>query len=142
MYQRLVYDNNWITTLSAGPNQHVGPQLFTLWFQVQAGAEARRVVAAVIEELEWFRENLPPAGELAKARNQVFYRFVSSRNTVSRVGEILAKYAVLYEDASLINEDVNRYLEVTPQMVLEAAQRTFHPENQTMIFVEPSTSNR
>jgi predicted Zn-dependent peptidase len=140
LYERLVYDKNWITSLSAGPNQHKGPQLFVIWFQTQSGVLVDDVVSVIEEELDRLTQCPISLEEFEKAQNQVLYRFVSSRNTLSGIGEILAKYAVLHGRPELINDDADRYLEVTREKVQEVAQRVLKPENQTLLAVQPGES--
>jgi predicted Zn-dependent peptidase len=137
LYRELIYENNWITSLSAGPNQYKGPQLFMLWLQVQEGVDPQRVLDCVEGHLSRLCSERVSERELEKAQNHVYYRFVSSRNTITGVAEILAKYAVLYGDPKLINGEAERYLQVNPEDILQAAKRTFRPENQNLIMVEP-----
>ena len=138
-YRRFIYDNNWITNFSLGPNQNKGPQLFYIWFQVQEEIEVDRVVQAVEKELELLREKPISEDELEKARNQIAFRFVGRLARISRVAELLAHYALFFDDAGKVNSDLDRYLSVTREDILEAARKVFRPENRTLITVEPKT---
>ncbi|MDA2925146.1 insulinase family protein [Acidobacteria bacterium AH-259-L09] len=136
-YRKLIYNNNWITNLSVGPNQYKGPELFYIWFQVQSEVNFKRVLQAVGQELERLREEKIFAEELEKAKNQIMFRFVSRLTRVSRIGELLADYALLFEDPQMINHDLDRYLAVSENDILEAAQKVFRPENRTLMVVQP-----
>lgn len=136
-YRRLVYDNNWITGLSAGPNQYRGPQLFTIWFQVQSQVTVKQVLKAVDEELERIRQEGITQWELEKARNQIAYRFVNRQSTVSNVGEWLGRYAVYFQDVAEINREYERFLSIGNEEIREAARQTFQPSGRTVIIVEP-----
>ncbi len=138
-YRQFIYDNNWITSFSLGPNQNKGPQLFYVWFQVQNEIEADRVVQGVEKELALLREKPISEDELEKARNQIAYRFVGRLTRVSRVAELLAHYALFFDEAGRVNTDLDRYLSVTREDILEAARNVFRPENRTLITVEPKT---
>ncbi len=136
-YRQFIYDNNWITNFSVGPNQNKGPELFYIWFQIQNEIEVDQVVRAVEEELELLREKPVSQAELEKARNQIAYRFVGRLTRISRIAELLAHYALFFGDAGRINSDLDRYLEVTQEDILQAAQNVFRPENRTLMVVEP-----
>ncbi|MFQ5740597.1 MAG: M16 family metallopeptidase [Acidobacteriota bacterium] len=137
LYRKLVYDNNWVTSLSAGTNLYKGPQLFRLWLQIQEGVEVQQVLGTLNEQLLRFQEELVSEKELEKARNQVLFRYVTGRSTVADIGQALARYAVLYEDPDMINQEARRYLAVSREAIRDAAARTFRPENRTAIVVEP-----
>ena len=139
-YRQLIYENNWITSFSVGPNQYKGPELFYIWFQVQNEIEVDQVIQAVEEELRLLREKPISDAELEKTRNQIAYRFVGRLTKVSRIAELLAHYALFFDDAGRINSDLDRYLAVTEEDILEAARNVFRPENRTLMVVEPGKS--
>ena len=99
--------------------------------------DLEHVLGAVDKELDGVREQRISRQELDKARNQVRFRFVSRLSRVSRIGELLADYALLFDDANRLNQDLDLYLNVTEEDILDAAQRTFRPQNRTLIVVEP-----
>ena len=141
LYQDLVYEHNWISSLAAGPNQYRGPQLFNISFQVQRGVDPRRVVEAVWRHLLQLARQPVTQKELEKAKNQFFFRAVSERATVSRIGEALAHCAVFFDDPDRINHEVERYLAVQPDHLQAAAARVFREENSTTIVVQPGAPN-
>ena len=136
LYRRMIYDNNWVASLSAGPNLYRGPQMFVFWFQTQDGVDIQTVQEALEEELSRVRDLRISDQELEKARNQVLYRAVSSRATIQGIGEGLAQYMTYFEDPMLINLEVERFLEVTAEEILAVARQFLVPENRTTIIVE------
>ncbi len=140
-YRKFIYDHNLITSLSVGPNQNKGPQLFYIWVQIQKEIKVDQVVQEVEEELKLLREEPVSEAELERARNQIFYRFVGRLTKVSRVAELLAHYALFFDDTGRINNDLDRYLAVTPEDILEASRNVFRPENRTLLLVEPRTTD-
>lgn len=136
-YRRFIYHNNWITSLSVGPNQYRGPELFHIWFQVQNEVKVEEVLEAVDQELGRLREERITEEELQKAKNQITYRFVTRLTKVSRIAELLAHYALFLEDPKRVNQDLDRYLAITEEDILQSAQKVFYPENRTLIMVQP-----
>ncbi len=145
LYRRMIYDNNWVASLSAGPNLYRGPQMFVFWLQTQDGVDIRTVQEALEEELSRVRDFRVSDQELEKARNQVLYRAVSSRATIHGIGEGLAQYMTYFEDPMLINLEMERYLEVTAEEIQTVTRQFLVPENRTTIIVEtgppPTGSN-
>jgi predicted Zn-dependent peptidase len=137
LYRLLVHDNNWVTSLSVGPNQYKGPQLFELWLQLQNGAEKEIILKTLEEELGKICENKVLDQELEKARNQIAFNFINRLSKVSQVGELLAYYALYYGNAEMVNRDLARHLEVGQDHIIEAAQKVFRNENRTLLLVEP-----
>ena len=136
LYRRMIYDNNWVASLSAGPNLYRGPQMFIFWFQTQDGVEIQTVQEALEEELSRVRDSRISDQELEKARNQVLYRAVSTRATIHGIGEGLAQYMTYFEDPMLINLEMERYLRVTAKEIQTVAGQFLVPENRTTIIVE------
>lgn len=136
-YRELVYRRNWITGLSAGPNQYRGPEMFLLWLQIQDQIDPKDVLNFVEEELGRIGEEGVSEEELEKARNQLSHRFVSRLATVTQVGELLARYAVLYDDPHHINREPELLMAVEKEQIQEVAKRVFQSRNQTRILIQP-----
>lgn len=135
--QNLLYQRNWITQLFAGPNEYKGPQLFNIWFQTQAGIPPGEVLAEVDRELERVRTEKVSDKELQKARNQTAHGFVTRFGTNSQIGESLARCSIYFDNPEMINEELNHYLEVTPEAIRDAAQQTFQVERRTVLQTLP-----
>lgn len=140
LYRRLVYENNWATGLSVGPNQYHGPQMFCLWMQFQQEVSQEVVLNAIEDELKRVRQDPVPADELEKARNQILYRAASNRERVETLGESLARFATCFGDPSLINRETDRFLDVTAIQILEAAQQTLTRQNRTVLLIQNNSS--
>ena len=137
LYRLLVHDHNWVTNLSVGPNQYKGPQLFQIWFQLQSGVKTETVLGALEEELGKICGEGVLERELEKARNQIAFGFVNRLSKVSQIGELMAHYALYHEDPEMINQDLNRHLEVDRDQIIEAAEKVFNNENRTLVLVDP-----
>ena len=142
LYQQLIYHNNWVTSLSVGPNQYKGPELFLIWFQVQSAVDVDQVLKAVDQELKRVQEEKIPAQEIEKGKNQIAFHFVERMAKVARIGELLAHYALFLDDPKRINHELDRYLAVTEDDILQAAQKIFRSHNRTLIFVEPGENGQ
>ncbi|HSR68876.1 MAG TPA: pitrilysin family protein [Acidobacteriota bacterium] len=141
LYNQFIYRRNWMTSLSGGPNNYRGPELFNLFYLIHRQVAVDEVVEAVMEELARTGEQEVSQEELEKARNLYAYRFVSGCAKVSTIGERLARYAVYFGDPARFNDDLRRYEEVTPRRMMEAAARTFRPQNSTILKILPKAGS-
>jgi predicted Zn-dependent peptidase len=137
LYRRFVYENNWITGLFAGPNQYIGPQLFRIWFQIQADVKQEIVLRALDEELQKIFDEGITDQEMEKARNQVAYRFIERLSTVSQIGDLLSHTTSVYGDPAVVNTQLERYLSVSQEQIREAARKYLVDHNRTLISVVP-----
>ena len=138
LYRRLIFDNNWATNVYAGPNQYKGPQLFTVWCQLQSSVTTASVLDAVREDLQRVCKAPLDDHEIQKTKNNVSHAFLSRLTRVSYIGESLARYAIYLDDANAINTELDRFLRLTGDDLQEAADRAFRDENETLITVEPA----
>ncbi|RPJ54861.1 MAG: insulinase family protein [Acidobacteria bacterium] len=142
LYRKMIYDNNWVTSVYSGPNQYKGPQLFTVWSQMQDGNPPERIQAELLEELGRIGQASVSDQELEKARNNISHAFLTRLSRVSQIGEALANYAVFLNDPGAINTELERFFAVTAADIQAAAGRVFSPANQTAVFVLPQGGAR
>ena len=86
-------------------------------------AEVARVQKELITEREY-----------QKLRNQVENGFVSSNSTMAGIAESLANYHMYFGDANLINTEIERYLAVSREDIMEAAKKYYTPENRVVLY--------
>ena len=75
--------------------------------------------------------------ELTKARNSVkasmFYRL----NRPFSVASLIGGYHVLGGDYNLLFQIEDRYDSITPEIIQQAAEKTFKPTNRTVVSLVP-----
>ena len=141
MYRDLVHEKGLVTSIWAGPNQYKGPGLFTLWCQLQEGADCAQTLNRMEGHLARLASKGPAPEELQRARNQVLHRFVTSRKTISGIAETLARFELMHGDADLINDQAARYLAISGEEIRRAAVATFQNSNRTVLTVLPKSAN-
>ena len=62
---------------------------------------------------------------------------MSSNSRVAGIAESLANYHMYYGNASLINTELDRYLAVSKQDIMEAAQKFFTKDNRVVLYYMP-----
>ena len=133
LYQRLVKENPLFNSVSASVTGSLEPGLLVVSGKLNTGVALEEADAAVEAVVAEFREQLVPAEELDKVKNQAEAGIVFGEiELLNRV--INLAYSKLIGDANLVNEESTRVQAVTPVAVLEAAQQILRPENSSTLY--------
>ena len=57
------------------------------------------------------------------------------------IAENLANYYTFYGDANLINTEIEKYLSVTREDILNAAKKYYNKENRVTLYYLPKENN-
>jgi len=98
------------------------------------GTDPAEVEAAMDEEFERAKTEPVSDREYQKLRNQIENQFVSSNSTMAGIAETLANYHMYLGEANLINTEIDRYLAVTKEDIMEAAKKYYTPENRVVLY--------
>jgi zinc protease len=137
IYRRLVYEKQLAFEAHSTGNFTEDPNLFFVFAVMNPGHTPQQGETEIQAELDRLRSAPIPAGELAKAKNQILGDFVLSRQTVQSLGEELGYAAVVLKDPELLNTELERFLMVTPEDIQRVARKYFVPENVTVLEVYP-----
>jgi zinc protease len=137
IYRRLVYEKQLAFEAHSTGNFTEDPNLFFVFAVMNPGHTPQQGETEIQAELDRLRSAPIPAGELAKAKNQILGDFVLSRQTVQSLGEELGYAAVVLKDPELLNTELERFLTVTPEDIQRVARKYFVPENVTVLEVYP-----
>jgi predicted Zn-dependent peptidase len=108
------------------------------WATVRPGVEIERVEAAYLEELERLTREPVSDDELARARALIETDELAALQRVDERADRLSMYATLLDDPDLVNRQLDRYLSVTPERILEAARDVFHAGNRAVLTYVPA----
>jgi predicted Zn-dependent peptidase len=86
------------------------------------------------EEVERLKNEPISDDELQKLKNQIESNFVSSNASMAGIAESLANYHMYFGDANLINTEINRYLAVTKEEIMEAAKKYYTENNRVVLY--------
>jgi PAS domain S-box-containing protein len=85
-------------------------------------------------EFERMKTELISDQEFKKLRNQIENDFVSRNSNVAGIAESLANYHMYFGDANLINTEIERYLKVTKEDVMNAAKKYYTSNNGVVLY--------
>jgi zinc protease len=75
--------------------------------------------------------------EFQKVKNQIESDFVQSNSSMAGIAESLANYEVYFNDANLINTEIERFKKVTKEDVMNAAKKYLTKENRVVLTYVP-----
>jgi zinc protease len=138
LYRRLVRDERIAQDVALFTLGFIGgASIVAGWATVRPEVTVERVESALHEELERFAVEPVSADELARAFALIESDELGALQRVEERADRLSMYATLFDDPSLINEMLRRYLAVTPESILEVAASTFRPDNRLVLTYLP-----
>jgi predicted Zn-dependent peptidase len=108
------------------------------WATVRPGTDVAVVEAAFLEELERLATEVPSDDELERAKALTEADELGSLARVEERADRLSMYATLFDDPSLVNTLLPRYLSVTPEQVRDAARAVFRADNRVVLTYVPA----
>jgi predicted Zn-dependent peptidase len=101
------------------------------------GNDPADVEKSLNAEIDRVKNELISEREFQKLRNQVENNFVSANSRVAGIAESLANYHMYFGDANLINTEIDRYLAVTREDIMEAARKYYREDNRVVLYYLP-----
>jgi zinc protease len=141
MYRRLVDEQQVALQVMAMPLALEDPGLTMIYAFPNMGVDPKDLEAAINAELEEVRNGLISEQEMEKLRNQFESQFVNNNTTMASRANSLANYHTLFNDAGRINTEIEKYMAVTRQDILDVANRYFVPENRVVLYYLPKSQN-
>jgi len=138
LYRTLVYQERIALQTIGFGNFTEDPNLFwvvAVMNQGHTNAEGQKALDAALEEI---KTKPVDTKELEKAKNQIASQFILGRQTVQEKATAIGNAAVLGKDPNLVNDDLERYLKVTPAEIEQVAREYFVKQHATVLLVTPA----
>lgn len=103
------------------------------------GVDVLELEKAIDVEIKKIQDELITEKEFEKLRNQIEDEFVTSNSRVAGIAESLATYHMFFNDANLINTEMDRYLAVTREDIKAAASKYLHRNNRVTLHYLPKS---
>lgn len=106
------------------------------------GVEPTDLETAMNAEIEKLHNELITEREFEKLRNQIENEFVSANSRVTGIAENLATYHMFFDDANLVNKEIDRYLAVTREDIRNAAKKYLNKNNRVVLIYLPKQNDK
>lgn len=142
LYQRMVKGDQVALDVSMGVDERRGPSAINATIVYKPGTTSKQSQDILWNEIEKIQTTPVTQKELDTARNQILRTLFASgsysslQRSVGRA-EMLAEYALFYGNPSLLDEDVQKYLNVTAADIQRVAKKVFTKEGTTLMDIVP-----
>ncbi|HEV2387510.1 MAG TPA: pitrilysin family protein [Candidatus Acidoferrales bacterium] len=137
LYQDLVYAKRLALQAFGVGNFTEDPNLFFIGAVLNSGVSVEQGEREVDQVVESMRANPVAAGVLEKAKNQVVARFILARETDQGKADAIGEAAALGKDASLVNKELDGYLQISVGDIQRVSRQYFDKQHETLLLVVP-----
>ncbi|MGD9493902.1 MAG: M16 family metallopeptidase [Bacteroidales bacterium] len=137
LYQNLVKDKNYFSSLNAYISGDVDPGLFIVQGELSNGYSFDDVIPAIDEEIEEIKKGNINDREIEKVKNKIESTFEFSKTSCLNNAMNLALYEWM-GDANQINHEVKHYKAITKDDICRVANELFRKENLSQLNYEPA----
>jgi zinc protease len=135
LYNALVKNNQLFSEISAYLMGDLDKGMFVVSGKLLDGTSFQQAEDAVFSELETLKQELISEKELQKVKNKMESTILFGETSVLDKSMNLALFELL-GDASGINEEVGKYMAVTPDEIQKTAVSVLKKENCSSLFYE------
>lgn len=140
MYKSLVDEQQKALQVVAIPFGSEDPGLYLTFGLANMGVSLEDLEEGMDAEINKVKEELISEKEFQKIRNQVENNIVSQNSTVSGIAENLANYHVYFGDANLVNTEIEKYMNVTREDIMEVAKKYLNKDNRVVLYYLPESA--
>jgi predicted Zn-dependent peptidase len=137
LYKALVDNKQLAVQIGAIPLALEDAGIFIILGIANMGVKLEDLEAALEEEITRVIESGLTEREFQKLQNQTENDFISRNTTMAGISESLAEYHTFFGDANLINTEIEKYLAVTPEDIIDVAKKYLVPENRVVLYYLP-----
>jgi len=98
------------------------------------GIDPKQVEEAMNAEFDRVKTEMISDEEFQKLRNQIENDFVTRNSSMAGIAENLANYHTYFGSANLINNEIERYMAVTKEDLMNAAKKYYTADNRVVIY--------
>jgi predicted Zn-dependent peptidase len=133
LYNSLLKEQQLFSDIHAYITSSMDEGLFVIEGKLVEGVTVGDAEAAIWRELELLKTQQVSDDEITKVKNKTESIMVFAELNLLDKAMNLAYYELL-GDAGLLNEEIDKYLAVTPEKIQTAAQSTFHPKKCSTLY--------
>lgn len=137
MNKILVDEKEQAVAAFAAPFFNEDAGLFINYAIANMGVKLEDLELSVDSIINGLKIKLITEKEYQKVRNQLQSDFVTRNGTNAGIAESLANYEVYFNDANLINTEIEKYNAVTRQDLMDVAKKYLNKDNRVVLYYVP-----
>jgi len=131
--QKLVLQEQKAVFIGAGAEDHIDPELFTVYAQVKDVKDMDYVQSEILKTYKRYTTELVSQKQLDETRSRLRYGFVLGMNSNDAIAGTLAQFIALRRSPDTIDKVFALYDSITPEDIRTYAAKYFTENNQTII---------
>lgn len=116
------------------------PSVFILFAVANFGKTGDEIEKVIDEEVEKVKAEYITDDEFTKIRSQVETSFIEKNSTVQGKAMQLGNYHVFFNDANLINSEIEKFMAVTKGDIQRVAKDYLVKDNRTVLYYLPKSN--
>lgn len=137
MHKSIVDQQQKALTVASFPFPLEDPGLFLVFGIANMGVDPGVLEKAMDAEIEKVKKEGLTEREFQKARNMVESDFINGMSSLTTVADRLADYHIFYNDANMINSEIDRYMQVTREDIIRVANKYLDENNRVVLYYLP-----
>ena len=133
IFQKLVLQEQKTVFVSPDFENHIDPELFSVWAQVKDEKDLNYVRDEIVKTYNKYTKDLIPQKQLDETRSRLRYGFSMAMNSNDAIAGTLAQFIALRRSPETIDKVFAMYDTVTPADIRNAAAKYFKQNNQTVV---------
>jgi len=133
LYQKLVLQEQKTVWIEGGADNHLDPELFTVYAQVKDGKDLSYVENEIVKTFKKYTKELIPQKQLDETRSRMRYGFSMAMNSNDAIAGTLARFVALRRSPETIDKLFTLYDSITPEDIRFYAEKYFNDKNQTVV---------
>lgn len=106
------------------------------------GIDLKDLETSMNKEVQKVKNELITEREYEKLQNQIEAEFVNSNSSMSGIASSLATYHTLYGNTNLINEEIEKYKNVSREDIKAAANKYLNKDNRVVLYYLPKSQQK
>ncbi len=111
--------------------------MFIVYSLPNMGNSVEKLESSMDSIITDIKENLVGEKEFQKVMNQIQSNFVQKNSSMAGIAESLANYEVYFNDANLINNEIDRFKKVTREDLQQVAKKYLNKDNRVVLTYVP-----
>ncbi|WP_341657273.1 pitrilysin family protein [Blattabacterium cuenoti] len=115
--------------------------IFMIYGLINPGITIDQLTKIIDDEIDLLKEKGITQYELEKQKNCFEKKFISDNYSMSGITASLSHYYLYYNDADLINTDIERYRKITTEDIKKVANKYLNKNNRVRLYNVPDNEN-
>jgi len=137
LYKELVDNQQLAVAVQAVPFTLEDAGLFIILGIASLGKDIMEVQNAIEKEIDEVKESLIDEREFQKLVNSIENDVISSHSTMEGISYAMAQYHTMFDDASMINKELERYMKVTREDIKRVANEYLNQDKRVTLYYLP-----